>query len=200
MDEPTSGMDPETRRDTWDTILVSKFKLICFNVVHRHVIYYAIYTYCVIFFLQKLRGEKTILISTHNMEEADILGDRIAIVHAGRLRCYGTAMFLKKQYGKIYIISRSCCINYNFFILGHGHIEVTLSTKSWCIPEQVISKFDAETQQLSVDSEKIILSVPFNDDLPQSLDKVESQKKNLGITGISVSLITLEQVFLKYVF
>ncbi|XP_067203645.1 ATP-binding cassette sub-family A member 17-like isoform X1 [Linepithema humile] len=149
LDEPTSGMDPETRRDTWDALL-------------------------------KLKGEKTILISTHNMEEADILGDRIAIVHAGRLRCYGTVMFLKKQY-------------------GHGHIEVTLSTKSWCIPGQVISKFNAQTQQLSVDSEKIILNVPYNDDLPQSLDKVESQKKNLGITGISVSLITLEQVFLKIV-
>ncbi|XP_011704928.1 PREDICTED: retinal-specific ATP-binding cassette transporter-like, partial [Wasmannia auropunctata] len=67
LDEPTSGMDPETRRDTWDIIL-------------------------------KMRGEKTILISTHNMEEADILGDRIAIVHEGRLRSYGTPMFLKKQY------------------------------------------------------------------------------------------------------
>jgi len=41
--------------------------------------------------------------------------------------------------------------------------------------------------------------VPYTDSLPQSLDKVESEKKNLGITGISVSLITLEQVFLKYV-
>ncbi|XP_012538072.1 phospholipid-transporting ATPase ABCA1 [Monomorium pharaonis] len=149
LDEPTSGMDPETRRDTWDIIL-------------------------------KLRGEKTILISTHNMEEADILGDRIAIVHAGRLRSYGTAMFLKKQY-------------------GHGHIEVTLSTKSWCVPEKVISKFDERTQQLSIDSEKIVLNVPHTDSLPQSLDKVESEKKNLGVTGISVSLITLEQVFLKIV-
>jgi len=36
------------------------------------------------------------------MEEADILGDRIAIMHGGRLKTYGTAMFLKKQYGKIY--------------------------------------------------------------------------------------------------
>lgn len=35
------------------------------------------------------------------MEEADILGDRIAIVHGGRLRSYGTAMFLKKQYGML---------------------------------------------------------------------------------------------------
>ncbi|KYN32310.1 ATP-binding cassette sub-family A member 3 [Trachymyrmex septentrionalis] len=149
LDEPTSGMDPETRRDTWDIIL-------------------------------KLRGEKTILISTHNMEEADILGDRIAIMHTGRLRSYGTAMFLKKQY-------------------GHGHIEVTLSTKSWCVPEKVISKFDSRTQQLSVDSEKIVLNVPYTDSLPQSLDKVESEKKKLGVTGISVSLITLEQVFLKIV-
>jgi len=58
------------------------------------------YTFHVInIFLQKFRGEKTILISTHNMEEADILGDRIAIMHTGRLRSYGTSMFLKKQYG-----------------------------------------------------------------------------------------------------
>jgi len=56
------------------------------------------------------------------------------------------------------------------------------------------------TEQLSVDSEKIVLSVPYTDSLPESLDKVESEKKNLGVTGISVSLITLEQVFLKYVF
>ncbi|XP_011699647.1 PREDICTED: uncharacterized protein LOC105456952 [Wasmannia auropunctata] len=89
-------------------------------------------------------------------------------------------MFLKKQY-------------------GHGHIEVTLSTKSWCIPEKVISKFDSRTEQLSVDSEKIVLNVPFTDSLPRSLDQVESEKSKLGVTGISVSLITLEQVFLKIV-
>ena len=46
-----------------------------------------------------MRGQKTILISTHNMEEADILGDRTAIIHLGRLKSYGTPMFLKKLYG-----------------------------------------------------------------------------------------------------
>lgn len=46
-----------------------------------------------------MRGQKTILISTHDMEEADILGDRIAIVHMGRLKSYGTSMFLKKLLG-----------------------------------------------------------------------------------------------------
>ncbi|XP_017876215.1 ABC transporter A family member 1-like [Ceratina calcarata] len=149
LDEPTSGMDPETRRDIWDLIL-------------------------------KMRGQKTILISTHSMEEADILGDRIAIVDRGRLKCYGTPMFLKKQY-------------------GYGHIEVTLSTKSWCNLEKILSKFDPRTQQISVDSDKIVLSVPNSENLPECLDKVEKEKKTLGVTGIGVSLITLEEVFLKVI-
>jgi len=99
LDEPTSGMDPETRRDTWDIILVSKFNSI-FSKNIPYILWYVTY-FTLIFFLQKLRGEKTILISTHNMEEADILGDRIAILHTGRLKSYGTAMFLKKQYGML---------------------------------------------------------------------------------------------------
>jgi ATP-binding cassette subfamily A (ABC1) protein 3 len=47
-----------------------------------------------------MREQKTILISTHDMEEADILGDRIAIMHMGHLKSYGTSMFLKKLLGK----------------------------------------------------------------------------------------------------
>jgi ATP-binding cassette subfamily A (ABC1) protein 3 len=39
------------------------------------------------------------LISTHDMEEADILGDRIAIMHTGQLKSYGTSMFLKRLLG-----------------------------------------------------------------------------------------------------
>lgn len=92
-------MDPETRRDTWDIILVRKFNSICSKIFV--ILWYVTYFLHINIFLQKLRGEKTILISTHNMEEADILGDRIAILHAGRLRSYGTAMFLKKQYGTL---------------------------------------------------------------------------------------------------
>lgn len=49
-----------------------------------------------------MRGQKTIIISTHNMEEADILGDRTAIIHLGRLKSYGSPMFLKKLYGNFF--------------------------------------------------------------------------------------------------
>jgi ABC-type multidrug transport system ATPase subunit len=36
------------------------------------------------------------------MEEADVLGDRIAIMDQGKLICAGTPMFLKNYYGKEY--------------------------------------------------------------------------------------------------
>ena len=36
------------------------------------------------------------------MDEADILGDRIAIVSCGKLRCCGSSLFLKSQFGDGY--------------------------------------------------------------------------------------------------
>jgi len=43
--------------------------------------------------------------STHFMDEADILGDRIAIISEGRLRCCGSSMFLKKQFASGYYLT-----------------------------------------------------------------------------------------------
>jgi len=34
------------------------------------------------------------------MDEADVLGDRIAIMAKGKVYCYGSPMFLKKKFGK----------------------------------------------------------------------------------------------------
>ncbi|CAD7090834.1 unnamed protein product [Hermetia illucens] len=39
---------------------------------------------------------RTILLTTHFMDEADVLGDRIAIMSGGKLQCSGTPFFLKK--------------------------------------------------------------------------------------------------------
>ncbi|KAK0162596.1 hypothetical protein PV327_006362 [Microctonus hyperodae] len=147
LDEPTSGMDAESKREVWDIVL-------------------------------KMRGEKTIIISTHDMEEADILGDRIAIMHTGKLRSYGTSMFLKKLY-------------------GDGQVEVTLSIEPWCEVTKIFEEIGIIAHILSQDDGKIILALPPAESLPMALDKLENSKKNLGITGISVSIITLEQVFLR---
>lgn len=69
LDEPTSGMDPASRRATWDL-------------------------------LQQQRSNRTILLTTHFMDEADLLGDRIAIMAKGELQCCGSSLFLKRKYGK----------------------------------------------------------------------------------------------------
>lgn len=49
--------------------------------------------------LQRYREGRTIILTTHFMDEADILGDRIAIMADGVVKCCGTSMFLKKLYG-----------------------------------------------------------------------------------------------------
>uniref|UniRef100_A0A8D2H7N5 ABC transporter domain-containing protein n=1 Tax=Urocitellus parryii TaxID=9999 RepID=A0A8D2H7N5_UROPR len=68
LDEPTSGMDPASRKATWDL-------------------------------LRTYKQDRTILLTTHYMDEADALGDRIAIMATGSLQCCGSSIFLKHLYG-----------------------------------------------------------------------------------------------------
>lgn len=52
--------------------------------------------------LQSEKKGRTILLTTHYMDEADVLSDRIAIMCNGEIKCYGTSFALKKQYGSGY--------------------------------------------------------------------------------------------------
>uniref|UniRef100_A0A8C6UGH4 Zgc:172302 n=1 Tax=Neogobius melanostomus TaxID=47308 RepID=A0A8C6UGH4_9GOBI len=55
--------------------------------------------------LLKYRKERTIILSTHYMDEAELLGDRIAIISQGRLCCCGTPLFLKSRLGSGYYLT-----------------------------------------------------------------------------------------------
>lgn len=52
-----------------------------------------------------LSSGRTIILSTHHMDEADILGDRIAIISHGKMRCCGSSLFLKKCFGSGYYLT-----------------------------------------------------------------------------------------------
>jgi ABC-2 type transport system ATP-binding protein len=67
LDEPSAGLDPQTRLLLWDTI----------RAYHQ-------------------RG-KTIVLTTHYMDEADALSDRIAIIDHGRIIAQGTPLELKSS-------------------------------------------------------------------------------------------------------
>uniref|UniRef100_A0AAX7VZJ5 ABC transporter domain-containing protein n=1 Tax=Astatotilapia calliptera TaxID=8154 RepID=A0AAX7VZJ5_ASTCA len=55
--------------------------------------------------LLKYRQGRTIILSTHHMDEADILGDRIAIISHGKLCCVGSSLFLKTHLGTGYYLT-----------------------------------------------------------------------------------------------
>lgn len=70
LDEPTIGLDPVARRHVWDRLLE----------------------------LRRQYGI-TVLITTHDMEEADFLCDELAILHQGTVTAVGTPAALKQQVG-----------------------------------------------------------------------------------------------------
>ncbi|KAM4628696.1 phospholipid-transporting ATPase ABCA1 [Polymixia lowei] len=55
--------------------------------------------------LLKYRKDRTIILSTHYMDEADLLGDRIAIISQGKLCCCGSPLFLKDRLGSGYYLT-----------------------------------------------------------------------------------------------
>lgn len=73
LDEPSSGMDPTARRETWEII-------------------------------KEAKKDKIIILTTHYMDEAEMLADRVAIVSRGSLKTCGTTFFLKQKYGMGYYL------------------------------------------------------------------------------------------------
>ncbi|ORX81212.1 hypothetical protein BCR32DRAFT_293415 [Anaeromyces robustus] len=75
LDEPTAGMDPSTRRYVWDII---KATLQC--------------------------NQSATIMTTHSMEEAELLCNRIGIMVNGKLKCIGSPEHLKMKFGNTYIL------------------------------------------------------------------------------------------------
>ncbi|KAM9123066.1 glucosylceramide transporter ABCA12 [Pangshura tecta] len=71
LDEPTTGVDPCSRRSIWEII-------------------------------SKNKKGRTIILSTHHLDEAEVLSDRIAFLEHGGLKCCGSPFYLKETFGDGY--------------------------------------------------------------------------------------------------
>ena len=113
LDEPTTGLDPQARRHLWD--LVDQLK----------------------------QAGRTIILTTHYMDEAERLCDRVAIMDHGRIIALGTPPQLIASVGGEHIVE--------FAITGHeagqGLVDSTLLT---AIPGVQSHRVDAGLHQLSV--------------------------------------------------
>ena len=52
--------------------------------------------------LKNYRRDRIIILTTHYMDEADVLGDRIGIMAQGQMMCLGSSLFLKNRFGAGY--------------------------------------------------------------------------------------------------
>jgi ABC-type multidrug transport system ATPase subunit len=156
LDEPTTGMDPISRRYVWDIILAAK------------------------------KG-RAVVLTTHSMEEADILGDRIAIMAKGRLRCIGTSIRLKSRFGAGYRVSVSV-------MMDGSAMNQVLADRVKSYFKDVLGVAPSEESQ-----SYIHFTVPrsFDDRLGTFFAELRQNSQAFGITDIQVGLCTLEDVFLN---
>ena len=54
--------------------------------------------------VEELKRDRVVLLTTHSMEEADVLSDYISIMDKGKIQANGTSLALKAQYGQGYIV------------------------------------------------------------------------------------------------
>ena len=58
--------------------------------------------------IQEAKQGRTIVLTTHSMEEAEVLCQRIGIMAKGTLRCIGPQLRLKEVYGRGFKLNFSC--------------------------------------------------------------------------------------------
>ncbi|CAD8078681.1 unnamed protein product [Paramecium primaurelia] len=133
--------------------------------------------------LKNYKEDRIIVLTTHFMDEADFLGDRIGIMGEGKLQCSGSSVFLKNQFGN----------GYNLTIVK----ESTLADSEPII--EAIQKVCPESILISKVSAEILLQLPLQaiQKFPSLFAELDKNLKSLHIQSYGISITTLEEVFLK---
>ena len=148
LDEPTTGLDPVHRADLWNL-------------------------------LRKLRDERgvTLVLSTHYMEEADVLCDRIAIIDSGEIVAIDTPDKLKKSVGK-------------------DTIEFSLSDEIKQDKKDALALLFGD-ENLEYSGERLLIRV--NDGETSLLPTLKNIiDLDIKVKGTKVKVPTLDDVYLKY--
>lgn len=131
--------------------------------------------------LKRQKGKRVIILTTHYMEEAAVLGNRIGIVSNGKLKCCGDRLFLIDRFGK--------------------YITLNIIKKSDCDEKDIIQFVQDRIHNVHFQkfSEEIIFRIPKNGgvDLKSFFKNLDDNLESLKIKTYSASMPTLEDVFLN---
>jgi len=148
LDEPTTGVDPFSKRVVWD-------------VIHAY------------------KQTRSVVLTTHSMEEAETLCDRVAIICDGKMKCIDKPVQLKARYGA----------RYNLSISHKGDSAEIIRFVASIIPEYQLVDDLAETCVLSLPKNSIKMSALF--------EAIQKNLKTLHITDWGLLQSSLADVLMK---
>ncbi|KAK9862183.1 hypothetical protein WJX84_007200 [Apatococcus fuscideae] len=153
LDEPSSGVDPVSRRALWSVLL-------------------------------RVKPGRAMLLTTHFMDEADLLSDRIAIMSEGSLQAYGSPLQLKADHTEGYHLVLNTALD----------SPVDMPGLEALVTRQVPGAFILRTS-----GAELVFCLPLSQSqgFPDLLESLEASGESLGVLHYGLSMPTLEEVFLR---
>ncbi|CAD5216629.1 unnamed protein product [Bursaphelenchus okinawaensis] len=137
--------------------------------------------------LDQFKDDRTIILTTHYMDEADLLSDRIMIMVKGKIICSGSSSFLKNRFGTGFLL----VITLN---------STAKPPNEFCKKILSLVKKNAEgSKMLGSPASQFTINLPYDSKkhFVKLFRQLEMNKQNLQIDSFGLSVNTLEQVFIK---
>ncbi|KAI9330006.1 hypothetical protein BDR26DRAFT_871960 [Obelidium mucronatum] len=132
--------------------------------------------------VQQYKSKCTILLTTHFLDEAEALSDRIAILDKGEMKCVGSSLFLKKEFG----------VGYTLVVvvpgIATGHLDAVKNTVTKFVP-------DAEVLSVAGGEIQFRLSPRHSSNFGNLIRQLEKSKD--VIQSFDLTVTTLDEVFLR---
>ncbi|XP_062040847.1 phospholipid-transporting ATPase ABCA7-like [Lepus europaeus] len=152
LDEPTTGMDPHARRFLWDSLLA---------VVRRG---------------------RSVVLTSHSMEECEALCTRLAILVNGRFRCLGSAQHLKGRFGAGHTLTLR--------VPAERHEQAAAFVEAAFPGAQLREAHGGRLRFQLPPGERCALARVFGE--------LAARGAQCGVEDFSVSQTTLDEVFLRF--
>ncbi|XP_020582487.1 ABC transporter A family member 8-like [Phalaenopsis equestris] len=149
MDEPSTGLDPASRKRLWSVV-------------------------------QHAKKDRAVILTTHSMEEAEALCDRVGIFVDGYLQCLGSPVELKARYGGYFVLTVTTPSNEEEDVEKLVQQISSAATRVYHL---------SGTQKFQLPKKGLSLSDIFR--------QIEAAKRRLNIQAWGLSDAALEDVFIK---